>query len=249
MQITESSQQPIRNEPWSMNLEDYLKEMYLQHGYDVALLAAVDFLDMWEQCSVGPEQIKYDVDGKIMTKNEYALHIVNNIKALETMAQDKNTMDMNNDTDVQEESWEDQDDQELLENLESLLRQQHDDYRALVSQMEQLEANRQFMCEQFARNVSHWAHFRFVRPKPTLDSVAIYMAAKTLHLKLIIPEYGHFRSLALKAKQIDSWTRIEDDSSQGARICNNTNLPFWEDFQFTDLNESTDLGQFTETFQ
>ncbi|EIE82413.1 hypothetical protein RO3G_07118 [Rhizopus delemar RA 99-880] len=199
-------------EDFTMDLETYLTKLYQEQGLEVTLAATLDFLEMWENCNIGPENSTYEVNGIKRTKEEYAMYTIENIQAkLGVKFQDE----------LQEDSWEKEDDEELLNNIEELIRNQYNQYTTTIREIARLQEQRDDLCELLTRNTTHWAHFKFRRPTAQPESVATYMAAKQILLKAIIPGYGLYRALTNRMKQVDKWTRIEDDSSRGPGICEN----------------------------
>lgn len=197
------------NNAFSMDMDTYIKKVYQEQGYEAALTVMNDFLMMWEDCNIGPTNLTYEIDGITFTREEYAIYTVEGIKA---MLEGHNQED-------QEANWEIEDDFELLMNIEALIQNQYEQYKAAIREIERLQELKDSLCELISLNVSRWAHFKFRRPKPTPESVTIYIAAKQTALKTIVPGYSLFRALSLKIKQTDAWSRIEDDSSRGPTIC------------------------------
>lgn len=73
------------------------------------------------------------------------------------------------------------------------------------------------------------------------------MAAKQTVLRSTVPGYSLYRNLIMKVKQMDPWTRIEDDSSRGVGICDeNSNqvvqVPS-DASRFSDLSQQNDLSR------
>ncbi|ORE00676.1 hypothetical protein BCV72DRAFT_218684, partial [Rhizopus microsporus var. microsporus] len=93
-------------------------------------------------------------------------------------------------------------------------------YIRTLQEIEHLEELRDSLCDLFATNACHWAHFRLNQPKPNMQDIGLYLAAKQTLLKTFVPDYSFYRALSIKVKQVDSWARVEDDSSSGAGICN-----------------------------
>ncbi|ORE03735.1 hypothetical protein BCV72DRAFT_314695, partial [Rhizopus microsporus var. microsporus] len=110
------------------------------------------------------------------------------------------------------EDWQVEDDKDFLRTIETLIRQQYEDYKAAMHEMARLESLREELSETLARNVSHWAHFRLRKPAKNSQDVSLYLAAKQTLLRTIMPGYGTFRSLSAKIKSIDTWERIVVDS-------------------------------------
>ncbi|KAG1123197.1 hypothetical protein G6F38_013985 [Rhizopus arrhizus] len=155
------------------------------------MVATIDFLKMWESCNVGPKNLTYEVDGDILTREDYAIHVIDGIKLCihgEAMRKEK-----------LETSWEEEDDMELLNNVEGLISEQYQQYTTTIREIEELLILRDTLCDTLATNIRHWAHFRFAKPRSTKD---------------------FHRALSNKIKQVDPWTRIVGDSSRGAGICN-----------------------------
>ncbi|KAG1010410.1 hypothetical protein G6F26_013579 [Rhizopus arrhizus] len=195
---------------FSMDMDTYITKVYQEQGYEAALTVMNDFLIMWEDCNVGPTNLTYEIDGTTYTREEYAIYTIEGIKAMvEGYKQE-----------TQEDNWEKEDDLELLMNIEALIQNQYEQYKEAIREIERLQELKDSLCELISMNVSRWAHFKFRRPKPTPESVSIYIAAKQTALKTIVPGYSLFRALSLKIKQSDVWSRIEDDSSRGPTICN-----------------------------
>ncbi|KAG0803308.1 hypothetical protein G6F16_012721 [Rhizopus arrhizus] len=188
---------------FSMDMDTYITKVYQEQGYEAALTVMNDFLIMWEDCNVGPTNLTYEIDGITYTREEYAIYTIEGY--------DQGTQDYN---------WEKEDDLELLMNIEALIQNQYEQYKEAIREIERLQELKDSLCELISMNVSRWAHFKFRRPKPTPESVSIYIAAKQTALKTIVPGYSLFRALSLKIKQSDVWSRIEDDSSRGPTICN-----------------------------
>ncbi|KAG1032405.1 hypothetical protein G6F43_013781 [Rhizopus delemar] len=120
-------------EDFTMDLETYLTKLYQEQGLEVTLAATLDFLEMWENCNVGPENYTYEIDGIKRTREDYAMYTVENIQAkLGIKIQDKH----------QEDSWEKEDDEELLNNIEELIRNQYNQYTATIKEITKLQEQR-----------------------------------------------------------------------------------------------------------
>ncbi|KAG0751724.1 hypothetical protein G6F33_012971 [Rhizopus arrhizus] len=204
---------PATNEEdFTMDMETYLTKLYQEQGLEVTLAATLDFLEMWENCNIGPENCTYEIAGIKRTREDYAMYTIENIQAkLGVKVQDE----------LQEDNWEKEDDEEFLNNIEELIRDQYNQYTTTIRDIARLQDQRDELCELLSRNTTHWAHFKFRRPTAQPDSIATYMAAKQILLKAIIPGYSLFRAFTNRMKQVDKWTRTEDDSSRGPGICEN----------------------------
>ncbi|KAG1034599.1 hypothetical protein G6F43_013383 [Rhizopus delemar] len=210
--MNNSEKQGSNDEFFSMEVDVYLKRVYIEQGYEAAMVATIDFLKMWESCNVGPKNLTYEVDGVILTREDYAIHVIDGIKLCvhgETMRKES-----------LETSWEEEDDMELLNNVEGLISEQYQQYTTTIREIEERLILRDTLCDTLATNIRHWAHFRFAKPRSTKESVGIYSAIKQTMLKTILPGYSFHRALSNKIKQVDPWTRIVGDSSRGAGICN-----------------------------
>ncbi|KAG1167590.1 hypothetical protein G6F70_009450 [Rhizopus microsporus] len=202
------------NQKFSMNLDAYLLEMYQEQGHEFTLAAINDVLKQWEEANIGPTNKVYEMDGAPMTREEYAQYTV------ETIGAYVHALSQCQPTEYQNEDWEAIENLEIIKHLELLLGQYYDNYRAITREINGLMDKREEIAEYFAKNASHWAHLKFRKPSPSKESVALYTMAKQTQLKAIAPGYGFFRGLAIKTKQVDEWTRIEDDPTVGAGICN-----------------------------
>jgi hypothetical protein len=201
------------NKNFSMNLDAYLLEMYQEQGHEPTLDAINDVLKQWEEANIGPTNKIYEMDGTPMTREQYAQYTV------ETIGAYVHALTQCQPTEFQNEDWEAIEDLEIIKHLELLLGQYYNNYRAITREINGLLDRREEVAEYFAKNASHWAHLKFRKPSPNKESVALYTMAKQTQLKAIAPGYGFFRGLAIKTKQVDEWTRIEDDPSIGVGIC------------------------------
>ncbi|KAG1316811.1 hypothetical protein G6F62_013267 [Rhizopus arrhizus] len=193
-----------------MDVEIYLLQLYLQQSYDVAMVAANDFLRQWGSCDVGPQNPVYEIEGESVTREEYAKYLMEDIVSLDRLINGQVTYNNGANCVIQNE-------------------------------IERLEELRDSLCDLFASNVCHWARFRLNQPKPNVQDIGLYLAAKQTLLKTFVPGYSFYRALPIKVKQVDSWIRIEDDSSTGAGICNqeesnNVTPDQAENFQNSDIS-------------
>ncbi|KAG1317451.1 hypothetical protein G6F62_012891 [Rhizopus arrhizus] len=230
-----------------MDVETYLLQLYLQQGYDVAMVAANDFLRQWESCDVGPQNPVYEIEGESVTREEYAKYLMEDIVSLDRLINGQvtynngaNCVIQNGNATNEQCDWEEQDNQEILVQLENLIRHQYEQYVHILQEIERLEELRDSLCDLFATNVCHWAHFRLNQPKPNAQDIGLYLSAKQTLLKTFVPGYSFYRALSIKVKQVDSWIRIEDDSSTGTGICNqeesnNVTPDQAENFQNSDI--------------
>ena len=224
----------MQNEAFSMDLYEYLHQTYQQQGYEATHLAIIDFLKMWEGCSVGPENPVYDIEGILVTREVYATRIADDIKAIWDTIQGKSNVSNEND------NWEEQENLELLENIQAYIKQKYQEYATLIEEIERLEQERDNTCEEFARCVSVWAHYKFEKPEHNPQSVTIYTAVKQLHLKLLVPGYSNYRALAINTKQVDHWTRIGNDSSRSVGICSE---PVQQEITMSSDAEESDMSR------
>ena len=203
-------------ESFSMNIDAYLVELYQQQGYEVAFAAALDFIKITEADHIHPINDAYDAGGIPITRTQFATLMLEGLNIFPTepcIDQEEAIYGPNDD-------WQVEDDKEFLKAIEGLIRQQYNEYKAAKGELARLEQLRESISDVLARNISYWAHFRLRKPAKNHQDVSLYLTAKQVLLRSVIPGYGAFRSLSNKIKYADTWGRIGVDSTGAAGICN-----------------------------
>ncbi|KAG0733791.1 hypothetical protein G6F33_013650 [Rhizopus arrhizus] len=218
-------------------VENYVKKQYIEQGIEAACQALDNFLIFYENQY---KNYTYQVDGLTVSKYQF---IASTITRIESEIMEQQEASMVDEEENEEENNEVILDGPLIQNNHSItddswfyelcMAEYYEQYRSLLEQQTMINRQKEIVANNFAQNVTEWAHLKFKKPENNQRDIYLYDTAKYNQLKTILPNCTVYRTLVTKMKNHDQWGQIisqtEVGSSLGGGICDAVGVTFAEE--------------------
>ncbi|KAG1134593.1 hypothetical protein G6F37_013214 [Rhizopus arrhizus] len=197
-------------------VENYVKKQYIEQGIEAACQALDNYLVFYENQY---KNYTYQFDRLTVSKYQFIASTLTRIESEIMEQQEASMVD-------EEENNEVILDGPLIQNNHSItddscfyelcMAEYYEKYRSLLEQQTMISRQKEIVTNNFAQNVTEWAHLKFKKPKNNQRDIYLYETAKYNQLKNILPNCTVYRTLFTKMKNHDQWDQVLSRTERGS---------------------------------